>query len=277
MRTVRLVDADDPAEFGGKASQLGEGLRAGLPIPDGYALSAALVESAVAGESTSREAVVRCVESLGGRCAVRSSAVGEDSAQASFAGQHATRLNVLGAEAALVALHEVWASGRTESALRYRERMGAEGAPQVAVVVQRLVAADTAGVLFTCDPVSGRDEILVEACWGLGESVVQGMVVPDRYRMTRDGQVLERTAGSKDRSVRIAHDGGTVHDPVPAHLSRRLCLGYPDLRSLHALARRCDDVFGEDPHDLEWAIEAGCLFLLQRRPVTRRGGATSPR
>lgn len=277
MTAVPLVEARDPAEFGGKAAQLGEALRAGLPVPDGYALSATLVESFVAGENGARAALVQCVEALGGRCAVRSSAIGEDSAQASFAGQHATRLNVLGADAACVALHEVWASGRTASALGYRERMGAGGAPQVAVVVQRLVSADTAGVLFTCDPVSGRDEIVVEAGWGLGESVVQGMIVPDRYRMTRDGQVLERTAGSKDRSVRIARDGGTVHDPVPPHLSRRLCLGYPDLRSLHALARRCDAVFGEDPHDLEWAIEGGILFLLQRRPVTRRSGLPTRR
>jgi pyruvate, water dikinase len=138
--------------------------------------------------------------------------------------------------------------------------------------VQHLVAADTAGVLFTCDPVSGSDHILVEACWGLGESVVQGMVVPDRYRMTRDGQVLERIPGSKDRSVRLAAGGGTEHQAVPTHLSRRLCLGYGDLRSLHVMAQHCDAVFGQDPHDIEWAFENGSLFLLQRRPVTKRGG-----
>ncbi len=175
-----------------------------------------------------------------------------------------------GAEAALAALREVWASGRTASAMAYRQRLGAGEEPQIGVVVQRLVAADTAGVLFTCDPVSGQDHMLVEASWGLGESLVQRMVVPDRYRMTREGQVLERIPGSKDRSIRLAEGGGTEHHPVPPHLSRRLCLGYGDLRHLHAMARRCDEVFGEADHDIEWAFENGGLFLLQRRPVTQR-------
>jgi pyruvate, water dikinase len=270
MTAVPLAEARDPALFGGKATQLGAALRAGLPVPDGHAFSAALVESVVQGECEAVELFRRCVEALAGQCAVRSSAVGEDSAEASFAGQHATRLNVAGAAAALAALREVWESGRTLAALAYRERMNAGGQPQVGVVLQRLVAADTAGVLFTCDPVGGQDHMLVEACWGLGESVVQGMVVPDRYRMTRDGQVLERIPGSKDRSVRLAAGGGTEHQPVPPHLARRLCLGYGDLRHLHAMARRCDDVFGEALHDIEWAFENGCLFLLQRRPVTQR-------
>ncbi|MHB2168004.1 PEP/pyruvate-binding domain-containing protein [Alsobacter sp. R-9] len=275
MTAVRLVEAHDPGAFGGKAVQLGAALRAGLPVPEGFALSATVVERVVAGDTATVEAVLGHVDAVGCGFAVRSSAVGEDSAQASFAGQHATKLNVVGAGAALEAIREVWASGRTPAALAYRQRMGACGAPQVGVVIQRLVSADSAGVLFTCDPVDGRDEIVVEAGWGLGESVVQGMIVPDRYRMTPDGQVLERTAGRKDRQVRLAADGGTVHDPVPPHLSRRLCLGYPDLKGLHGLARRCDAVFGCEPHDIEWAIEGGVLFLLQRRPVTRRG-AFSP-
>ncbi|MFO1149781.1 MAG: PEP/pyruvate-binding domain-containing protein [Alsobacter sp.] len=272
MKAVPLAEARDAALFGGKAVQLGQALRAGLPVPDGYAFCATLVERVVEGEGAAIELFRRCVEATPGQCAVRSSAVGEDSAEASFAGQHATRLNVLGAAAALSALREVWESGRTESAMAYRRRLNAGGEPQVGVVLQRLVAADMAGVLFTCDPVSGDDHMLVEACWGLGEGVVQGMVVPDRYRMTREGQVLERIPGSKDRSVRLAAGGGTEQRPVPPHLARRLCLGYGDLRHLHAMARRCDAVFGEAPHDIEWAFEDGGLFLLQRRPVTQRAG-----
>jgi hypothetical protein len=98
------------------------------------------------------------------------------------------------------------------------------------------------------------------------------MIVPDRYRMSPDGQVLERTPGTKGLSVRISADGGTSHDVLPSHLARRLCLGYSDLRSLHGLARRCDEVFGPMPHDVEWAFENGHLFMVQRRPVTRRAG-----
>lgn len=273
MSIVVLADAHDEASFGGKAVQLGRALRAGLPVPDGFAVSAEAADGIVAGDRRALDMLASWVATLRGPCAVRSSAVGEDAADASFAGQHATRLNVTGFDAVVEAVGDVWRSGRSEAALAYRRRVNAAGTPQVGVVLQRLVPAATAGVLFTCDPVSGRDEILIEAGWGLGEAVVQGIVVPDRYRLTRDGQVVERIAGVKEKSIRLAPDGGTVHETLPAHVARRLCLGYPDLRSLHALARRCDEVFGAEPHDIEWAIEDGAVFLLQRRPVTRNGKA----
>lgn len=269
MSIVGLAEATDEAEFGGKAVQLGTALRAGLSVPPGFAISARLVGAVVEGHAAALAVLERSCGSLDGPCAVRSSAVGEDSAQASFAGQHATRLNVSGFAAAIEAIRDVWASGRTTSALDYRRRVGVEGEPRVAVVIQRLVPAEMAGVLFTRDPLSGRDEIVVEAGWGLGESVVQGMVVPDRYRMTRSGEVLERTAGSKGIRIDLAPHGGTRHCEVPVHLARRLCLGYRELRDLHGLARHCDAVFGEEPHDIEWAFGSDGLYLLQRRPVTR--------
>ena len=268
MTFIPLIEASDPAVFGGKAVQLGAALRAGLPVPDGFAVSAEIAERMARGDCFSRDHFVRHVGGMSGPLAVRSSAIGEDSADASFAGQHATKLNVSGPEAALAALEEVWHSGRTEAALSYRQRMGMAMQAHVAVVVQSLVAADVAGVLFTCNPVTGGDEIVVEAGWGLGESIVQGMVVPDRFRMARSGQVIERTAGTKAIAVRMAGNGGTYQEPLPQHLSRRLCLGYPDLRRLCDLAGRCDEVFGREPHDVEWALRNGHVFLLQRRPVT---------
>jgi pyruvate, water dikinase len=271
MTIVPLREADEAGRFGGKAAQLGSAVRAGLPVPDGFAVSAEMVSRLVEGDGAAVEAFATCVVTLDGPCAVRSSAVGEDGAQASFAGQHATRLNVCGPQAALAAVAEVWRSGRSEGALGYRRRMGADDEAQVGVVVQRLVNADVAGVLFTCCPVTGADEIVVEAGWGLGEGIVQGLVVPDRFRMARSGEVRQRVAGSKDVAIRMAADGGTVHEPVPPFLARRFCLGYPELKGLTHLAQRCDAVFGEEPHDLEWAIEQGVLFLLQRRPVTRVG------
>jgi pyruvate,water dikinase len=200
--------------------------------------------------------------------------VGEDSAEASFAGQHATKLNIHGPEMALLALIEIWKSGRTENALAYRHRMRASEEPQVGVVVQRLVQSDIAGVLFTCNPLTGHDEIVIEAAWGLGESVVQGMVIPDRIRMARSGAVLERMAGSKDIAVRKSPDGGTFQEAVPPPLARRICLGYPELRALHRLACLCDDTYGAEPHDQEWAFQDREIFLLQRRPITRLGQAS---
>ncbi|WP_293856018.1 PEP/pyruvate-binding domain-containing protein [uncultured Alsobacter sp.] len=272
MAVVALREAVDVSVFGGKAVQLGTALRADLPVPDGHAIAAPAVEAIVRGDRSLEDRFLQVACAMDGPVAVRSSAIGEDSAEASFAGQHATKLAVRGAEAALAALREVWESGRTESALAYRRRIGAGEEPQVAVVLQRLVPADVSGVLFTCDPVTGADEIVIEAGWGLGEGVVQGLVVPDRFRMSLDGQVKERTPGMKPTAVRMAEDGGTTTETLPAPLARRLCLGYPELRKLHALAMRCDAVYGAGPHDIEWAIQDGTLFLLQRRPVTRRGG-----
>lgn len=267
-----LREAQDPARHGGKAVQLGASLRAGLPVPDGYALDHETVDRLAQGSRDVREAFLRAVLAIEGPVAVRSSAVGEDSLEASFAGQHATCLNVKGANAMLEAIAAVHASGRSEGALAYRRRTGQGDEPRVAVVIQHLVQADVAGVLFTRNPVSGADEIVIEAGWGLGECIVQGLVVPDRFRMTRCGKVLERVAGTKAIAVRARDDGGTLHEPLPPHEARRLCLGYADLRALHGLTARCDAAFGEDPHDVEWAIAAGQLYLLQRRPVTRTGG-----
>lgn len=276
MSVVPLQDAGDPDLFGGKATQLGAALRAGLPVPDGWAISAEMVAAVVRGDAGSCASIGRIMEGLHGPLAVRSSAIGEDSDEASFAGQHATKLNVNGCGPVFAAITEVWQSGHTATACAYRRRMGASSDAKVAVVVQKLVQADVAGVLFTCNPVTGADEIVIEAGWGLGECVVQGLVVPDRFRMTRDGAILERTAGEKTIAIRNAARGGTCHEQVAPHLARRFCLSYPDLRTLHQLAMRCDDVFGAEPHDLEWAFEDGRLFLLQRRPVTRTGRPASP-
>jgi pyruvate, water dikinase len=271
MTAIPLHEAFDNNVFGGKAVQLGTALRGGLPVPDGIAVAAETVDALASGSEAARNEFLNAAGALEGPVAVRSSAVGEDSAEASFAGQHATKLNIHGPEMALDALIEIWKSGRTDNALAYRQRMGASEEPQVGVVVQRLVHADVAGVLFTCNPVTGFDELVIEAAWGLGESVVQGLVIPDRIRMSRAGAVLERLAGSKDIAVRKSPDGGTYHEPVPLPLARRICVGYPELRALHKLACLCDGIFGVEPHDLEWAMHNNQIFLLQRRPITRIG------
>jgi len=273
MNAVPLVDARDARAFGGKAVQLGAAIRAELPVPDGFGLAADLVDALARGEQTARAQLAAVCARLSGPLAVRSSAVGEDSAVASFAGQHATVLNVCGVQAVTEAVEAVWRSAWSESALAYRRRVGANEAVRIGAVVQTLVAADVAGVLFTHNPVTGADELVVEASWGLGEAIVQGLVIPDRYRIGRGGDVLDRTAGSKEVAVRLRADGDTRHESVEPELVEELCLADAELRGLHELAARCDDVFGSGPHDIEWAFEAGALYLLQRRPVTRSRAA----
>lgn len=268
--TTSLVDAIDERCFGGKAAQLARSLRAGLPVPDGFALSVETVRAIAQGDAGALDDAARRAEPLGG-LAVRSSAVGEDGAGASFAGQHATVLDVRGREAMHRAICQVWASGQSASARGYRARMGLSEEPCMAVVVQQLVPADVAGVMFTQDPLTGADLRVIEASWGLGEAVVAGLVTPDQYRLTRAGAVLTRLAGHKDIAIRALEGGGTQEQPVAPHRVAALCLGDTELAALQALAERCEAHHGAGPHDIEFAFSGGALFLLQCRLVTRAG------
>ena len=268
MIAVPLAEACDERAFGGKAVQLGVAIRAGLPVPDGVALAADLVAAVARGDRAARATLDDVGDRLAGPLAVRSSAIGEDSAAASFAGQHATVLNVHGVAAIAQAVAAVWRSAWSESALAYRRRVGAAGPVRMGVVVQRLVAADVAGVLFTRNPITGADELVIEASWGLGETVVQGLVVPDLYRVARTGEVVERRSGAKKVALRRLASGGTRAEPVEPGLVARLCLADSHLRALSQVALGCAEVFGRGPHDIEWAFEAGAPYLLQRRPIT---------
>jgi pyruvate,water dikinase len=269
-RVVPLADAVDESVFGGKAVSLGAALRAGLPVPPGAAVGTTLVNRVAAGEQSAIEAVVTSPYIPDVRLAVRSSAVGEDSADASFAGQHATKLNVRRA-AVHDAMNVVWASARTESALAYRARKGLHPHPKIAAVVQMLVEPVAAGVLFTRNPMTGANERLVEASWGLGEAVVNGMIVPDRARMSPAGQVLEFVVGDKDVKVWYGERDGTTEVPVEQSLRQAPCVGDAHLAALHDLAERCTRVWGP-ALDIEWAL--GCdavIYLLQCRPITTVG------
>ena len=268
MRPVALHEAADEAVFGGKAVQLGAAIRAGLPVPGGVALPAVLVDAVAAGEPAATASLTDAWGALEGPLAVRSSAVGEDSEAASFAGQHLTRLNVNSAEALLEAVRAIRESAHAAAALGYRDRLGITGPPRIGVVVQRLVIPDCAGVLFTLNPIDGRDERVIEASWGLGEAVVAGLVTPDRYRVSRDGRVVERTPGTKPIAIRVMPGEGTREEPVAAERVRALCLEDGHLHRLHALAGQCEDVFG-GAQDLEWAFAGETLYLLQRRAITR--------
>jgi pyruvate, water dikinase len=270
VTVVPLREASDETAFGGKAVSLGACLRAGLPVPDGVALSVALVEAAAAGHGAAIAAVrAGFAEADRGRgVAARSSAVGEDGAEASFAGQHASVLGVRTADALLEAVAVVRASGRSAAAAAYRARLGVTGEARVAVVIQAMLDPESAGVMFTRDPVDGSDARVIEAAWGLGEAVVGGLVTPDRYRVLRGGRIVERVAGEKDVAVRRREGGGTEELPVPAELVHRLCLADDQLRALDELAVRCEQL-AAGHHDIEWAVASGHVYLLQRRAVTR--------
>ncbi len=272
---IPLGSSIDAQVYGGKAARLSETLCAGLPVPPGFALHPDYVaRTAQINLLPSERAALEhsLTQFKDGAVAVRSSAIGEDGASASFAGQHASFLNVRGLDEVLSAIASVWASGQTEAARRYRARMSIAGEPRVAVIVQALVPAEMAGVLFTVDPISGSGERwFVEASWGLGEAVVGGLVTPDRYVIARTGELLERQLGHKDVAMVANENGGTTEVAIndPARV-QEACLDEQALVRLAELGAACERLFGAG-QDIEWAEARGKLSLLQCRPVTSGG------
>jgi len=261
-----LVAATDPGAFGGKAVQLAAALDAGLPVPNGFALDWAAVRDVV-GVDRGAVAWLDAIDESG-PWAVRSSAIGEDSAEASFAGTHLTMLGVVGAEALLEAVRRVHDSAFDEAAATYRRQHGLDPAPRMAVVLQPMIASEVAGVMFTQNPVTRADERVIEASWGLGETVVSGLVSPDQYRLAPDGQLVDRWAGEKDLALRLQADGTVAETAVRPDLVEAWCLDDEQLCHLHQLAALCDEVFGTRDHDIEFAFADSRLHLLQRRPIT---------
>jgi pyruvate, water dikinase len=266
-----LSEVSDTSVFGSKAVGLGQAVRDGLPVPPGFALAGELVEAVASEDDQAIATVVDIVRPLGGPLAVRSSAVDEDGAEASFAGQHLTLLNVRSADELAHALREIWWSANSDSAITYRKRVGMFTRPSVAVVVQQLLDPEAAGVMFTRNPITGADERMIEASWGLGEAVVAGLVIPDSFRVARDGQVLDRRPGLKRVAIHSVPAGGTVEEVVAPGDIERLCLDDLRLEELNRLAQRCEEVYGPD-RDIEWAVAEGKVHLLQCRAVTRVGG-----
>lgn len=268
MRPIALEEARDEARFGGKAVKLGEARATGLPTPPGYALDVGLVEAIVGGDASALDATVPIFDELGPYVAVRSSAVGEDSARASFAGQHLTVLNVHSVEEMLQAVRDVHASAHTDAVREYRRKLGMPESPSIAVVVQKLVPSEIAGVMFTKNPMSGADERVIEASWGLGEAIVAGLVVPDIYRIARTGAVLECAPGDKDIELLPEPGGGTIETEVAIDRREVACLDGAKLSRLHALALDCERCYGLEL-DIEWAFVREALYLLQCRTITK--------
>jgi pyruvate,water dikinase len=206
--------------------------------------------------------------------AVRSSAVGEDSGETTFAGQQETYLWVRGADAVCDAVRDCWVSTFSAPAMSYRARMASDRAPEMGVTVQLMVDAAVSGVMFTCNPMSGDPSIVaVNASWGLGLGVVGGEVTPDEFLLSKvTGEVVRRTVSDKHIEYRPDPSGrGTVCAPVADERRSEPCLDEAGLRELVDAARRVQRYFGAH-QDVEWAMTAdGELFVVQSRPVTATG------
>lgn len=262
-----LADAIEESRFGGKCVSLGVALRADLPAPRGYALAVDLVNAVALEDESAIATVLPLFAKLAPAVAVRSSAVGEDSVDASFAGLHLTVLNVMDAESMIKAVQQVHASASTAEAIAYRAKMGVAGEPAIAVVIQQQILSEVAGVMFTKNPITSTNERYIEASWGLGEAVVAGMVVPDSFRISSEGNILEQVLGDKDVELVATAEGETIEQEVDQIRQSSLCLSGGQLNSLHSLALSCEAIYGEHI-DIEWAFHDGQLYLLQCRSIT---------
>ncbi|MCT2277053.1 phosphoenolpyruvate synthase [Micromonospora chalcea] len=246
------VDAGDPAALRAAAAEVRRAIeRTALPGDVAAAVTAAL--AALGADAA---------------YAVRSSATAEDLPAASFAGLQDTYLNVVGTAEVLRHVSRCWASLFTDRAVTYRRRHGIDDrAVDMAVVVQRMVFPDAAGVLFTADPVTGdRRVVSVEAGFGLGEALVAGLVNPDVFTV-RDGAVVGRRIGAKSRAAHAAPGGGTRQAPVDPARQAQPALTDAQAVRLAALGRRIEARFGR-PQDVEWALAGDDVHILQSRPIT---------
>jgi pyruvate, water dikinase len=255
---LKHLQPDDPAELDRAAATLRRLILDGL-MPDDLRAQIERAYDALAGEQKNL------------RVAVRSSATAEDTAQASFAGMFESFLNVVGKPALIDAVKACWASTFGARVLFYRVKQNFPLEMPVAVVVQRMVNSEKAGVMFTTDPAT-RDasRIVIEAAWGLGESVVQGAVTPDRYVLDKKSLAVVVADISEKEFLLTWNDekhatsrvelGGDPRAKAPV-------LTESDLATLGTLARRAEDHYGV-PQDLEFAIESGNVSLTQSRPIT---------
>lgn len=308
IHAIDAVGRDDLATVGGKAANLGEMVRAGIPVPGGFIVHtgayrdfvaanglAGVIEELVAGidpdappqiaataekiaahfaagsmPKAIRDAIERAYTSLGGPpVAVRSSATAEDLPGTSFAGQYETYLNVSCCDDLLEKVRRCWASLWNERALAYRMKQGIGHADLAhAVVVQEMVDARRAGILFTANPVNGRrDRMLLNASWGLGEAIVSGDVTPDQWIVDKeDGRILEETIADKD-TMTVGVVGDVYDSAVEGPMRRAATLDTDGVNRLYRLGLLVEEHFGT-PQDIEWAERGGEFFLVQARPIT---------
>ena len=313
IRCLQSVEQSDRALAGGKAAHLGVLTQANLPVPEGFVVLTGAYERLLIANGIrdtiqqqvecvdSREpgsfeqasqairslieqgtipdelvdAVVRAYVEMGeGAVAVRSSATTEDLPGASFAGQQESYLNIEGAEEVLKAVKRCWSSLWTPRAMAYRAQQGIDhGDVSMAVIVQRMVAADVAGILFTVNPVTGaQDEMLVEASWGLGEPIVEGRVNPDTIVIEKvSGKIRQMRLGEKAiMSVPVA--GGTAE--VESQKRTSAALSNKQIAAIVSTGHTIESLFNM-PQDIEWAFAGENLYILQARPVTTAATSTT--
>jgi pyruvate,water dikinase len=272
VKSFNELTAEQQLYAGGKGGSLARMFQAGYPVPDGFViLPKAFADDELTPSAWTQVQVhlnqIREADSQA-TFAVRSSAMSEDSAQASFAGEFETVLNVQTDEEIHQAIHTVYGSRQNERVQAYSQSKGLSTEHEIAVIVQQLVRAESSGVLFTANPVTGRrDQAMISASWGLGEAIVGGLVTPDTLIVEKaTGQVLTReTVDKKVTTVLLGH--GTEEQPTSEAMRRAPVLSDEQAAELVRLGVQIEALYGM-PMDIEWALAEGAFSIVQARPIT---------
>ena len=260
LQALKSVDSSDPQTFEPVSDRIKEFFTNGIiPTDIAQAISTAYAELSNPQSSIENQKSV----------AVRSSATTEDLPEASFAGQQDTYLNVHGERDVLEAVKRCWASLWTARAMSYRARQNI--APEdvaLAVVIQELVFAEAAGVMFTANPVNGRrDELMITAAWGLGEAIVSGAVTPDTITVNKSTRRLVKWETAEKRIMTVRTETGTNEQPVSERFKKARVLNNARVKKLASLGLEIENLYAR-PMDIEWSLTDGKFAILQARPVT---------
>lgn len=214
--------------------------------------------------------ITRYLEQLGERnaYAVRSSATAEDLPTASFAGQQDTYLNIIGSKAILQHIRKCWASLYTDRAVIYRLQNGFDHRKVwLSVIIQKMIFPDTAGIMFTADPVTSNRKILsIDASFGLGEALVSGLVNADVYKLC-NGKVIDKRVSTKKLAIYALKEGGTKEQEIEPAMQNKQALPDEQILQLERIGRKIEEHFGS-PQDIEWCLADNTFYIVQSRPIT---------
>lgn len=294
---IKIAGNDNQTEtlLGGKASSLNRMIQAGFPVPPAYCITVPaykqFVEAANPGNNKEvqktllqadiplpiKEAILEAYQSFGDESAVavRSSAIGEDSENQSFAGQYDTFLHVEGADAVLSKVKACWGSLHADRVQGYgTEDTTDKNDAAIAVVIQKMIDADSAGVLFTQDPVNpDADHMIIDSCWGLGEGVVSGQVVTDTFHVNKRNLTIADSQINEKKQFCTKNPKGIIAlEPTPEKKMLIPSLTPDQIGMLAEQANKLRDYYGKEL-DIEWAFKDGELWLLQARPITTQAKA----
>lgn len=272
MELVAFLDkaAPDVSVLGGKGASLARLTQAGMKVPPAFVVTTEAFRQAKGQMNNDiRAAVTAAFDELRAEfVAVRSSAVAEDGSSASWAGQMETYLYIQRAKLA-DAVQECWQSIGSERAKAYAQEHHVPADQLVmAVVVQRMINSDKTGVMFTANPVTGsKDELMIEAVWGIGESLVQGIATPENWLVNRQAEMLEHTPHYQTEKIVQDAGGGTTQVPLEDKEKQGDILTEQELHELVEAGKKIEQLYGT-PQDIEWTIAENQLYIMQARPIT---------